>query len=98
MDGVVVVVAVGSFFLAGFIHPIAARWVWAKQGFVTTNITTCSGIWGSNGFIDFAGGVVVHLVGGIAAIVCAVFVGPQQQKHNGNNNETLASLGTFILW
>lgn len=58
------------------------------------------------GAVDVAGCGHVHLVGGVAAIVAAVMLGPRKNKfdeHGKPNQTTMASptnvlLGTFMLW
>jgi Amt family ammonium transporter len=58
------------------------------------------------GMVDFAGSTVVHSVGGWAALVGAMVLGPRIGKYNadGSSNAipghsiTLAALGVFILW
>eukprot|EP00961_Rhodomonas_salina_P048992 657750-Rhodomonas_salina.2 len=63
----------------------------------------------SNGMIDFAGGGIVHMVGGFSGLVGAIVVGPRRDRFNGNAhdnhpanahhaNKTLQVLGTMILW
>lgn len=80
--------------LSAIIYPIEAHWVWG-------------GGWLSQlGFIDFAGSTCIHMVGGIAAIVGAIILGPRIGKYgkNGKVNAipghslTLGALGVFILW
>lgn len=60
-----------------------------------------------SGAIDFAGGVVVHTVGGTAALLGTYFCGPrlgrfdvdgEVQKGYRENNSNLVVLGTFLLW
>lgn len=68
-----------------------AHWTWHPEGFLRT--------WG---VLDFAGGTVVHMSGGLAALVGALFLGPRAAlKH-----KTVVSpahlpyvlLGTGMLW
>jgi Amt family ammonium transporter len=55
--------------------------------------------------MDFAGSTVVHSVGGWAALVGVVILGPRLGKYKDGgvvpmlgSNLPLATLGTFILW
>ena len=82
-----------------FIYPIEAHWIWG-------------GGWLSQlGFHDYAGSCAIHMVGGIAALVGAIFLGPRIGKYvkdasgkvvNVNaipgHSITLGALGVFILW
>jgi Amt family ammonium transporter len=60
----------------------------------------------STPFHDFAGSTVVHMVGGLSALVGAVVLGPRIGKYDKNGKAkaipghsiTLATLGVFILW
>jgi Amt family ammonium transporter len=81
-----------SFIMSGFIYPVVASWVWG------------GGWLEQSGMIDFAGSTVVHSVGGWAALMGAVMVGPRTGKYNGRvkalfgHNIPLAFVGVFILW
>ena len=55
-----------SFCLTGVMYPIASRWVWFHNGWLK-----------QHGFIDFGGSGVVHMVGGVCALVAALYVGPR---------------------
>ena len=83
-----------SLLMTVLIYPISGHWVWQGDGWLT-----------NLGFIDFAGSSVVHSVGGWAALVAAVMVGPRIGKYtNGKSNAIpghsilLGALGVFILW
>jgi Amt family ammonium transporter len=89
-----------SVVLTAVIYPIAGGWEW--NGGWLNNTTT--GIMPAE-FIDFAGSSVVHAVGGWAALIAAILVGPRLGKYiNGKavnipgHNKLLATLGVFILW
>jgi len=79
--------------LTGLIYPLQASWKWG------------GGFLDAAGFMDFAGSTVVHSVGGWAALVGAVILGPRLGKYKDGgvvpmlgSNLPLATLGTFILW
>ena len=81
------------------VYPIEAHWIWG-------------GGWLSQlGFHDFAGSCAIHMVGGIAALVGAIFLGPRIGKYVKDakgkvvkvnaipgHSITLGALGVFILW
>jgi len=80
--------------LTAVIYPIQGSWTWG-------------GGWLSEmGFSDFAGSTIVHSVGGWAALVGAIILGPRKGKFGPNgqvqpipgSNLPLATLGTFVLW
>ncbi|WP_299796425.1 ammonium transporter [uncultured Maribacter sp.] len=82
--------------LTTLIYPISGSWYWPFDDDAWLNTA---------GFIDFAGSSVVHAVGGGAALVAAIMVGPRIGKYvDGEvkaipgHNMLLGSLGVFILW
>ena len=82
-----------------FIYPIEAHWIWG-------------GGWLSQlGFHDYAGSCAIHMVGGIAALIGASFLGERIGKYERDKDGkvikvnaipghsiTLGALGVFILW
>ncbi|MEM6883387.1 MAG: ammonium transporter [Verrucomicrobiota bacterium] len=82
-----------SVMVAGFIYPLFGHWVWG------------GGWLGELGFADFAGSTVVHMAGGVLALVGAYVVGPRVGKFNKDgtanpipgHNLPMAFLGTFLL-
>ncbi|RMH59319.1 MAG: ammonium transporter [Candidatus Hydrogenedentota bacterium] len=76
----------------GFCYPITGMWKWG------------GGALDAAGFHDFAGSTLVHSVGGWAALVGAVILGPRLGKYNGDvkpipgHNMPLATIGVFLLW
>jgi Amt family ammonium transporter len=85
-------------FISAFIYPISGHWVWG------------GGWLAELGFHDFAGSTVVHSVGGWAALMGAIVLGPRLGKYvkgpNGvisvkaiqGHNIPYACLGVFLLW
>ncbi|MDO5291924.1 MAG: ammonium transporter [bacterium] len=84
-----------SFCISLFVYPISGHWIWSSNGWLN-----------AMGFHDFAGSTAVHMVGGVAAFVGALILGPRIGKYgkNGKVNAiqghslTLGALGVFILW
>jgi Amt family ammonium transporter len=60
-------------------------------------------IWGGgllarNGVLDFAGGIAVHAIAGMAALASVVFVGRRRTADTGPHSIPLVALGTGLLW
>lgn len=88
-----------SFVMSLVVYPIEAHWVWG------------GGWLAQLGFHDFAGSAAIHMVGGTAALIGAIFLGPRIGKYTRDENGkvikvnaipghsiTLGALGVFILW
>jgi len=93
-----------SVFMTSFIYPVVSHWLWSKWGWLNPNRDPP--LIGS-GAMDFAGGCVVHIVGGTAALIGTYFTGPRIGRFNAdgevnrdyrNTNSTLVVLGTCLLW
>lgn len=78
------------------VYPVEAGWAWNSQGWLT-----------KLGFIDFAGSCVIHMVGGISALIGAAILGPRIGKFSKKtgkahaipgHNLPIGALGCFILW
>ncbi|MEO0768548.1 MAG: ammonium transporter [Cyanobacteria bacterium J06649_4] len=89
-----------SVLLTAIAYPITAHWVWGG-GWLSDMSFLGEGV----AFSDFAGSTVVHSVGGWAALMGAIFLGPRIGKYqNGSvnaipgHNMSIATLGCLILW
>jgi Amt family ammonium transporter len=91
-----------SIFITGFLYPVVAHWAWGPGG-AFRSFDSLDGL----GVIDFAGSGVVHMVGGTAALVGIIFLGPRKGRFDpqtGLPNRMEAQspvfqvLGTFLLW
>jgi ammonium transporter, Amt family len=90
-----------SFVIATIIYPVYANWVWG--GGWLSQLGTNYGL--GHGHVDFAGSSVVHMTGGVTALVCCKLLGPRIGKYNADgtpnpipgHNIPMAVLGTFIL-
>ena len=85
--------------ISAVIYPIEAHWIWGEG-------------WLSDlGFHDFAGSCAIHMVGGLAALIGAAFLGPRIGKFVRDkkgkvikvnafpgHNLVIGCLGVFILW
>lgn len=83
-----------SFVLTLIIYPIVGHWIWG------------GGWLAKLGFLDFAGGTVVHSIGGWAALTGVIILGPRVGKYTKDgrihpipgHNIGLATIGAFVLW
>lgn len=80
--------------LLGFAYPIAGSWTWMQTGWLSVQ-----------GFLDSAGGAVVHGFGGFAALACVLILGPRKGRYvDGQirpvpgHSLPLATAGMFFLW
>jgi len=83
-----------SLFITGLVYPVSGFWKWG------------GGWLDQMGFYDFAGSVVVHAVGGFAALAAAIVLGPRigrfktddEARHLQGHSLALAASGVLILW
>jgi Amt family ammonium transporter len=71
-------------------YDVVAHWVWGAGGWLR-----------SLGALDFAGGTVVHINAGTAALVATMVLGPRRvfpRRSTPPHNVTLALLGAGMLW
>lgn len=85
--------------ISAIVYPIEAGWVWNSKGWLA-----------QLGYVDFAGSSVIHMVGGITALIGAARLGPRIGKYTKDKDGktivnafpghslTLGALGCFILW
>ena len=89
--------------ITAVIYPVVTHWLWG-DGFLSAYAGEIQ--FGDNGVIDFAGSTVVHSVGGWAALVAAIMIGPRRGKFNADGSANailghsmpLGFLGVMILW
>jgi Amt family ammonium transporter len=83
-----------SAIMAIAIYPVVGHWIWGG-GWLQTK-----------GFIDFAGSTQVHSIGGWAALIGVIILGPRIGKYGADgkvraipaHNFTAATIGCFVLW
>jgi Amt family ammonium transporter len=75
---------------ATFIYDPVAHWIWGAGGFLK-----------QAGTLDFAGGIVVHLNAGLAALAAALYLGRRRgfpDRISPPHNLPFAVLGAGMLW
>ncbi|MEX0612266.1 MAG: ammonium transporter [Pirellulales bacterium] len=83
-----------SALMAIVIYPVVGHWIWG------------GGWLAGKGFLDFAGSTQVHSIGGWAALVGILMLGPRLGKYQPDgsikpivgHNMTAATIGCFVLW
>ena len=73
-----------------------AHWVWADDGWLSVANSEAT-----FPLLDFAGGAVVHLSSGVAALVCCVVMGPRvgfAREAMPPHNLTYTAIGAALLW
>jgi ammonium transporter, Amt family len=76
---------------ATLVYAPIAHWVWGKGGWLRDHVHA----------LDFAGGTVVHISSGIAALVAALVIGQRRgypSEEFRPHNLTMTLLGTGLLW
>jgi len=91
-----------GFFIAMFVYPLYARWVWGGGW-----LSQLGGNFGiGHGVLDYAGSSVVHMVGGVTGLAGAVVLGPRMGKYRANGTPTaipghhipMAVVGCLLLF
>ena len=75
---------------ATFVYDPLAHWVWGTGGWIR-----------NLGALDFAGGLVVHISSGIAALAAALVIGKRKgygEEPMPPHNMTMTLLGAALLW
>jgi Amt family ammonium transporter len=76
--------------------------IWSLAVYAPVTHWVWGGGWlGEKGLLDFAGGVVVHVTAGVAALVCAIVIGARQgfpQQAMPPHNMTMTITGAGMLW
>ena len=69
------------------VYAPVAHWVWAPEGWLL-----------KDGALDFAGGTVVHINAGMAAVAAALLVGKRRDPGAEPHNVPYVVLGAALLW
>jgi len=96
--------------MTSWIYPIIVYWGWSGAGMLwyTDDDGEDTSIVGGPAYMDFAGSGLVHLVGGVGALIGALMVGPRKDRWVQPasaeedmfvpHNIPFIVLGTFCLW
>jgi Amt family ammonium transporter len=90
---------IAALILSTLIYPITGHWAWS--GLLNP---TNQGWLEQLGFIDFAGSIVVHGVGGCVSLVAVILIGPRTGRFSSNqtlpqgSNLPFSALGVLLIW
>eukprot|EP00741_Cyanophora_paradoxa_P021706 tig00000241_g20952.t1 len=96
-----------SFLSSAWVYPVVVHWVWSPTGWLSAFRPANLAKLGGSGLLDFAGGGVVHMVGGFSALAAAILVGPRLGRFDPQTRRPNAvpqysamwqTTGVFILW
>ena len=88
-----------SLVIASVLFPVVGHWIWSDAGWLNRL-----------GFIDFSGAIVVHSLGGWAALAVVLCLGPRSGRYTGRaaggdstaafrpDNVPYIACGSLILW
>lgn len=93
-----------NFVMSSVIYPIIAHSIWSEAGWLSP-FNTKNYRLGTVGFMDYSGGTVVHLTGGMVGLIGTIILGPRIGRfRNGKpvriygHSTTLMLLGSWIIW
>ncbi|XKL63860.1 hypothetical protein PGB90_006224 [Kerria lacca] len=75
-----------SLFMSGFIYPVIVHWTWSYQGWLK-----------QLGFIDYAGGMLIHGVAGTACLVAAKLIGPRIGRFDKNSEDSFSGHSNALI-
>lgn len=88
--------SVYTFFMTAFVYPVIVAWTWS-DGWLASLFDV--------GYTDFAGSCIVHVSGGMGALVGTVLLGPRLHRFHPAHavafephNLPFLVLGTLFLW
>ncbi len=93
--------ALWGLFCGAIYYPLFGAWTWGGGWLAKLGESASMG----NGYVDFAGSGVVHMMGGVAGLAGALVLGPRIGKYGADGKPRtlaghhipMAMLGTFIL-
>src|SRR6266403_4920007 len=71
-----------TIFIAAVIYPIYGNWVWGNGWLSALGKNAGLG----HGHVDFAGSSVVHMTGGVMALLAGKLIGPRRGKYNSDGS------------
>ena len=96
--------AMYSMVITALVYPVVAHWCWSRKGWASP-LTAPNELLLGVGAVDYAGSGVVHVTGGLAALIACVAVGPRVGRYNRNivmempmQSPVFQTIGTLFMW
>lgn len=96
--------AMYSMVITALVYPVVAHWCWSRKGWASP-LTAPHQLLLGVGAVDYAGSGVVHVTGGLAALIACVAVGPRVGRYNRNivmempmQSPVFQTIGTLFMW
>jgi Amt family ammonium transporter len=92
--------------LSLLLYPLVAHWAWSDTGILSARRPPEDRLFGC-GVVDLAGSGVVHMCGGVAALVAIALLGPRdgvtftpqgRKRAPAGQSAAFQTLGTLCLW
>ena len=91
--------------ITSLFFPAVAHWVWCEDGWASAYKRKPEDLLVTSGAVDYSGSGAVHIVGGFAALIACVAVGPRVGRFNRGRvmempqqSPVFQTIGTIILW
>ena len=78
--------------IALFVYPVLGHWVWGNT-IITSNLAFLANL----NFVDHAGGMAIHGLGGIYALTAILWLGPRRGRFDDNGNVLPISASSPVL-
>ncbi|CBJ34025.1 ammonium transporter (Partial), partial [Ectocarpus siliculosus] len=86
-----------SFLITSFIYPIVAHWAWSDGGWASARLADDDDLLFGCGVTDFAGSGVVHMTGGMAALMGIFILGPRVGRFNEDGSSNTMPQQSAVL-
>merc|ERR1719491_2265468 len=83
-----------SMFLTGFVYPVIVHWIWSDNGFLSYSVD--DPLWGT-GVIDCAGSLVVHITGGMTALIATKILGSRKGRFTHEITGVIDCAGSLVV-
>lgn len=92
---------ISTAFIAALVYPVFGHWAWGNV-IITSNLAFLSNM----GFLDHAGGIAIHALGGFYALAAIILLGPREGRFDATgkvlpisgHSNVLALSGALILF